>query len=339
VGFPVVGVRYGATLFGGAMAGIAGGYYSIVYLHIWQEQLTSGRGWIALALVVFATWRPGRLMIGALLFGAVMALQFYAQAVGVPVPTQFLAMLPYLATIVVLVLISRNPNSRLASERESRSPSVSLNVPRTVGISCARSGSPPTPRANRRRSPRRRAGAGGWCHWVGRMTTHSATRSRANAIGTSPHSLDGDRVASWPPSDTRGPPDHPVDEQQHDSAQRRHQKSSRFARSIQTEGPAQETTNHGADNAEHRGDDEAARIPARHQQLGDDPDDESKQNPTEYAQHAKPSFDLVSRSATVRPPKATELITRRQHQMRFEDQLPDHLGLLLGSIGSIHHAR
>lgn len=121
VGFPVVGVRYGATLFGGAMAGIGGGYYSIVYLHIWQEQLTSGRGWIALALVVFATWRPGRLMIGALLFGAVMALQFYAQAIGVPVPTQFLAMLPYIATIVVLVLISRNPNT------------IKLNAPASLG--------------------------------------------------------------------------------------------------------------------------------------------------------------------------------------------------------------
>ena len=121
VGFPVVGVRYGATLFGGAMAGIAGGYYSIVYLHVWQEQLTSGRGWIALALVVFATWRPGRLLIGALLFGAVMALQFYAQAIGVPVPTQFLAMLPYIATIVVLVLISRNPNT------------IKLNAPASLG--------------------------------------------------------------------------------------------------------------------------------------------------------------------------------------------------------------
>ena len=121
VGFPVVGVRYGATLFGGGMAGIAGGYYSIVYLHVWQEQLTSGRGWIALALVVFATWRPGRLLIGALLFGAVMALQFYAQAIGVPVPTQFLAMLPYIATIVVLVLISRNPNT------------IRLNAPASLG--------------------------------------------------------------------------------------------------------------------------------------------------------------------------------------------------------------
>jgi len=121
VGFPVVGVRYGATLFGGGMAGIAGGYYSIVYLHLWQEQLTSGRGWIALALVVFATWRPGRLLIGALLFGAVMALQFYAQAIGVPIPTQFLAMLPYVATIVVLVLISRNPNT------------IKLNAPASLG--------------------------------------------------------------------------------------------------------------------------------------------------------------------------------------------------------------
>lgn len=110
VGFPVLTIRYGATLFGGAMAGLGGAYYSIIYLHLWQEQLTAGRGWIALALVVFASWRPGRLMVGALLFGAVMALQFYAQAIGVPVPTQFLAMLPYLATILVLVLISRNPN-------------------------------------------------------------------------------------------------------------------------------------------------------------------------------------------------------------------------------------
>jgi simple sugar transport system permease protein len=121
VGFPVVGVRYGATLFGGGMAGIAGGYYSIVYLHLWQEQLTSGRGWIALALVVFATWRPGRLLIGALLFGAVMGLQFYAQAIGVPIPTQFLAMLPYIATVVVLVLISRNPNT------------IKLNAPASLG--------------------------------------------------------------------------------------------------------------------------------------------------------------------------------------------------------------
>ena len=121
VGFSVLGVRYGATLFGGGMAGLAGGYYSIVYLQLWQEQLTSGRGWIAVALVVFATWRPWRLLVGALLFGAVTGLQFYAQGAGVPVPTQFLAMLPYLATIVVLAAISRNPNT------------VRLNAPASLG--------------------------------------------------------------------------------------------------------------------------------------------------------------------------------------------------------------
>ncbi len=121
VGFSVVGVRYGATLFGGGMAGLAGGYYSVVYLQLWQEQLTSGRGWIALALVVFATWRPGRLLVGALLFGAVTGLQFYAQAIGMPVPTQFLAMLPYLATIVVLAAISRNPST------------IKLNAPASLG--------------------------------------------------------------------------------------------------------------------------------------------------------------------------------------------------------------
>ncbi|WP_207001489.1 ABC transporter permease [Trinickia mobilis] len=121
VGFPVIGVRYGAVLFGGGMAGLAGGYYSIVYLHLWQEQLTAGYGWIALALVVFSTWRPGRLVIGSLLFGAVMGLQFYAQAIGVPVPTQFLAMLPYVATVVVLAVISRNPNT------------IKLNAPASLG--------------------------------------------------------------------------------------------------------------------------------------------------------------------------------------------------------------
>ena len=121
VGFPVIGVRYGATLFGGAMAGLAGAYYSIVQLHVWQEQLTAGRGWIALALVVFATWRPGRLLIGALLFGAVTGLQFYAQAAGVDLPTPFLAMLPYVATIDVLVVISHNRNT------------IRLNAPASLG--------------------------------------------------------------------------------------------------------------------------------------------------------------------------------------------------------------
>jgi simple sugar transport system permease protein len=99
VGFPVVGVRYGAVAFGGGMAGLAGGYYSIVYLHVWQEQLTSGRGWIALALVVFATWRPGRLLIGALLFGYFLTITQTPQHV-----TEFLTGLG-LERYEVLVLI------------------------------------------------------------------------------------------------------------------------------------------------------------------------------------------------------------------------------------------
>ncbi|CAB3798136.1 ABC transporter permease [Pararobbsia alpina] len=121
VGHPVVAVRYGATLFGGLMSGLAGAYYSIINLHTWQENITAGRGWIALALVVFATWRPGRLIIGALLFGVVMALQFYAQGIGIAIPTQWLAMLPYLATVVVLVIISRNPTT------------IKLNSPASLG--------------------------------------------------------------------------------------------------------------------------------------------------------------------------------------------------------------
>jgi len=121
LGFPVTRIRYAAVLFGGGMAGLGGAYYSVVYLRLWQEQITAGRGWIALALVVFATWRPGRLMVGALLFGAVTAWQFYAQAINVPVPTQFLASLPYIATVVVLVVISRNKQT------------IRLNAPASLG--------------------------------------------------------------------------------------------------------------------------------------------------------------------------------------------------------------
>lgn len=121
IGYPVVRIRYFATLFGGAMSGLAGAYYSVGYLRLWQENLTAGRGWIALALVVFATWRPGRTALGALLFGVVMALQFQAQAMGIRIPSQALASLPYLATIVVLVIISRN-----------RQP-IRLNAPASLG--------------------------------------------------------------------------------------------------------------------------------------------------------------------------------------------------------------
>ena len=110
LGLPVVKVRYLATLYGGAMAGLGGAYLSLVYTPMWGENMTAGRGWIALALVVFATWRPWRLVAGAYLFALVTQLQFYGQDWGWPVASQFLAMAPYLATIVALVIISRDVN-------------------------------------------------------------------------------------------------------------------------------------------------------------------------------------------------------------------------------------
>jgi simple sugar transport system permease protein len=108
LGLNVIGVRYAATLFGGAMAGMGGAYLSLAYTPMWGEGMTAGRGWIALALVVFATWRPGRLLLGAYIFAAVTQLQFYGQGWGLGVPAQVLAMAPYLATIVALVAISRD---------------------------------------------------------------------------------------------------------------------------------------------------------------------------------------------------------------------------------------
>jgi simple sugar transport system permease protein len=94
---------------GGALCGVAGAYLSTVYTPLWVEGMVAGRGWIALALTVFATWRPLRILAGAYLFGGVTMLQLHLQGLGVQVPSQFLSMLPYLATVVVLVLISRNP--------------------------------------------------------------------------------------------------------------------------------------------------------------------------------------------------------------------------------------
>jgi len=108
LGINVIGIRYLAVMFGGACAGLAGGYLSIVYTPQWVENMTAGRGWIALALVVFASWRPWRVLAGAYLFGAVTIGQLHAQALGIGVPSQLLSSLPYLATILVLVLISRN---------------------------------------------------------------------------------------------------------------------------------------------------------------------------------------------------------------------------------------
>lgn len=109
LGYPVRRIRLMAVMFGGAMCGLAGAFISVVYTPLWVESMVSGRGWIALALTTFATWRPARVLLGAYLFGGVTMLQFHLQAIGVQVPSQILSMLPYLATIVVLVLISRNP--------------------------------------------------------------------------------------------------------------------------------------------------------------------------------------------------------------------------------------
>lgn len=108
IGYPVIRVRFLAVMFGGAMAGLGGAFLSLSYTPMWIEHMTAGRGWIALALVVFATWKPGRVIIGAYLFGAVTILQLHLQAIGVRIPAQILSMLPYLVTILVLVLISRN---------------------------------------------------------------------------------------------------------------------------------------------------------------------------------------------------------------------------------------
>jgi len=109
LGYPVRWIRFGAVLAGGALCGLAGAYISIIYTPLWVEGMVAGKGWIALALTTFATWRPARVLLGAYLFGGVTMLQFHLQGIGVDVPSQVLSMLPYVATIVVLALISRNP--------------------------------------------------------------------------------------------------------------------------------------------------------------------------------------------------------------------------------------
>jgi simple sugar transport system permease protein len=126
LGIRVIAIRYAAVMFGGACAGLAGGYLSLVYTPQWVENMSAGRGWIALALVVFASWRPLRVLVGAYLFGAISIAQIHIQAINLSdlaflpgplfwlaqavksIPAQFLSSLPYLATILVLVLISRD---------------------------------------------------------------------------------------------------------------------------------------------------------------------------------------------------------------------------------------
>ena len=121
LGYPVRRIRLLAVVAGGALCGLAGAYLSIIYTPLWVEGMVSGKGWIALALTTFATWRPARVLMGAYLFGGVTMLQFHLQAIGMQVPSQFLTMLPYLATIVVLALISRNPQW------------IRINMPASIG--------------------------------------------------------------------------------------------------------------------------------------------------------------------------------------------------------------
>ena len=123
LGYPVRRIRLLAVLCGGALCGLAGAYVSIVYTPLWVEGMVAGKGWIALALTTFATWRPARVLLGAYLFGGVTMLQFHLQGTGVEIPSQFLTMLPYLATIVVLALISRNPQW------------IRINMPASMGKS------------------------------------------------------------------------------------------------------------------------------------------------------------------------------------------------------------
>ena len=123
LGINVIRTRYLAVMFGGACAGLAGAQLSLVYTPQWVENMSAGRGWIALALVVFASWRPWRVLAGGYLFGAVTIGQLHAQAFGIGVPSQLLSALPYIATIVVLVIISHNRRTTL------------INTPASLGKS------------------------------------------------------------------------------------------------------------------------------------------------------------------------------------------------------------
>ncbi len=109
LGYSVRRIRLLAVVTGGALCGLAGAYISIIYTPLWVEGMVAGKGWIALALTTFATWRPARVLLGAYLFGGVTMLQFHLQGLGVQMPSQALSAMPYVATIVVLALISRNP--------------------------------------------------------------------------------------------------------------------------------------------------------------------------------------------------------------------------------------
>jgi simple sugar transport system permease protein len=128
VGQPVIRIRYLAVMFGGATSGVAGAYLSTALTPMWVEGMSAGRGWIALALVVFATWKPVRVLVGAYLFGGVTVLQLYAQGFGLHIPSEILSMLPYAATIIVLVIICRDPKTILLNQPASLGKSFHPDV-------------------------------------------------------------------------------------------------------------------------------------------------------------------------------------------------------------------
>ena len=121
LGYPVRRIRWIAVMVGGSLCGLSGAYISMIYTPLWVEGMIAGKGWIALALTTFATWRAARILLGAYLFGGFTMLQFHLQATGIEVPSHFLSMLPYIATIVVLAIISRNPQW------------IRVNMPASIG--------------------------------------------------------------------------------------------------------------------------------------------------------------------------------------------------------------
>jgi simple sugar transport system permease protein len=125
LGYKVLTVRWCSILFGGMMAGLGGAYLPLMLTPHWSEGMTSGRGWIALALVVFASWMPSRIIYGALLFGAITIMQLAGQARGWTIPPQFLSSLPYIATIFVLVLISSKGTAKYLAPSDLTRPFIS----------------------------------------------------------------------------------------------------------------------------------------------------------------------------------------------------------------------
>ncbi len=196
LGYPVRRIRLAAVVVGGALCGVAGAYISVVYTPLWVEGMIAGKGWIALALTTFATWRPARVLLGAYLFGGVTMLQLQLQGEGVQISSQFLTMLPYLATILVLVLISRNaavhPRQHAGVARQAVLPRIIRIVTTTSGDRSMnpidfRPRLPRSPAARRRRDARRlQQGREDDDHDDARRSGGERRRRRRAALGAAP---------------------------------------------------------------------------------------------------------------------------------------------------------